>query len=332
MNAAQDRWPGARTEDPRTSLFVLRQISASGRRLVAQVSNLPYRRLPVGNVPVSCERPAGWKPATQQVGNLRYVLRRVIACETAGLAAILWFSAGLATAADVWPAQTQPLNESMLKLQLDALDTAVKSLPSKLLPALQYEKLYWQMISGAPAAAWRPKLEQDAQLAGDDPVATAVRELARVWLARVRMQEIETALLGYYRANVAFPPLLDAVMKEIPAAAQKDPWDQPWVYKPLTPAGLKRHLNQRYQLGPTRHPQLAPFKDAIRQRTPPAAAWKITPRSIGTGTALEFRSTGAEQSVATLEPGGLVAGNRLVFIGDHWALMAGLDQFFTVNY
>jgi hypothetical protein len=35
-------------------------------------------------------------------------------------------SAGLATAAEVWPAQTQPLNEATLKFQLDALDTAVK--------------------------------------------------------------------------------------------------------------------------------------------------------------------------------------------------------------
>ena len=248
------------------------------------------------------------------------------------LLAALFASAWPATAAEVWPAQTQPLNETTLKLQLEALDTAVKSLPPKLLPALRFEKLYWRMISGTPATAWREELERGAQQAGDDPVATAVRELSRVWLARTRMQEIDAALLGYYRNNAVFPPSLDAVTKDIPAAAQKDPWDQPWVYKALTPAGLKRHINQRYQLGPTRHPLLASFKDAVRQRTPPAAAWKITPRSIGSGTALEFRSTGAEQSVATLEPGGSVGGNLLVFIGDHWALMAGLDQFFTVNF
>ena len=250
------------------------------------------------------------------------------------LAAVLLASAWPAMAAEVWPAQTQPLNETTLKLQLEALDTAVKSLSPKLLPALRFEKLYWQMISGAPAAAWRGELERGAQQAGDDPVASAVRELSRVWLARAQMQEIDAALFAYYRNSVVFPSSLDAVMKDIPAAAQKDPWGQPWVYKPLTPAGLKRHINQRYQLGPTRFPQLASFKDAVRKRTPPATAWKITPRSIGSGTALEFRSTGSggEQSVATLEPGGSVGGNMLVFIGDRWALMAGLDQFFTVNF
>ena len=234
-------------------------------------------------------------------------------------------------AAEVWPAQTQPLNETTLKFQLDALDTAVKNLPKKLLPALRFQRLYWQMISGAPQLAWRAELEQGARQEGDEPVVSAVRELSRVWLARAQMQEIDAVLLGYYRHNVTFPSSLDAVMKDI-SAAQKDPWGQPWVYKPLTPGGLKRHINQRYQIGPTRFPQLATFKDAIRKRTPPAAAWKITLRSIGGGTALEFRSTGAEQSVATLQPGGSVGGNMLVFIGDRWALMAALDQFFTVNF
>ncbi|MBI5684824.1 MAG: hypothetical protein HZC54_07070 [Verrucomicrobia bacterium] len=248
------------------------------------------------------------------------------------LAAAWMASAGLAMAAEVWPAQTQPLNETTLKFQLDALDTAVKSLPKKLLPALRFQKLYWQMISGVPSAAWRAELERGARQEGDEPAVNAVRELSRVWLARVQMQEIDAALLGYYRHNVAFPLSLDAVMKEIPAAAQKDPWGQPWVYKPVTPGGLKRHINQRYQIGPTRFPQLATFKDAVRKRAPPATAWKISSRNIGGGTALEFRSTGAEQSVATLQPGGSVGGNMLVFIGDRWALMAALDQFFTVNF
>jgi len=245
----------------------------------------------------------------------------------------MWMaSAGLAVAAEVWPAQTQPLNEATLKFQLEALDTAVKSLPKKLLPALRFQKLYWQMISGAPQPAWRAELEQNARQDGDEPVVNAVRELSRVWLARVQMQEIDAALFGHYRNNVAFPLALDLVMKDIPAAAQKDPWNQPWVYKPVTPGGLKRHINQRYQIGPTRFPQLATFKDAVRKRTPPVTAWKISTRSIGSGTALDFRSTDSNALLATLQPGGSVGGNMLVFIGDHWALMAALDQFFTVNF
>jgi hypothetical protein len=247
--------------------------------------------------------------------------------------AVVWMaSAGLATAAEVWPAQTQSLTEATLKFQLEALDTAVKSLPAKLLPALKFQKLYWQIISGVPPAAWRAELERGARQEGDEPVVNAVRELSRVWLARVQMQDVDAALLGYYRNAVAFPVSLDAVMKDIPAAAQKDPWGQPWVYKPVTPGGLKRHINQRYQIGPARFPQLATFKDAVRKRTPPATAWKISPRSIGSGTALDFRSVGNDALLATLQPGGSVGGNMLVFIGDRWALMVALDQFFTVNF
>src|SRR6185369_10547210 len=39
---------------------------------VAQVSNLLYRRLPVGRLSKKSDHAAGWKPATQQVENLRY--------------------------------------------------------------------------------------------------------------------------------------------------------------------------------------------------------------------------------------------------------------------
>jgi hypothetical protein len=55
------------------------------RGAVAQVSNLPYRRLPVGSVPTQAERPAGWKPAIQQIENLRYASRSPSACEISGL-------------------------------------------------------------------------------------------------------------------------------------------------------------------------------------------------------------------------------------------------------
>ncbi|MCL4788402.1 MAG: hypothetical protein KJ070_16660 [Verrucomicrobia bacterium] len=39
---------------------------------VAQVSNLLYRRLPVGKPPSANAPLAGWKPAIQQTGSLRY--------------------------------------------------------------------------------------------------------------------------------------------------------------------------------------------------------------------------------------------------------------------
>lgn len=41
-------------------------------RFVAQISNLMYRRLPVGRSSEQMRRRAGWKPAIQQIRNLRY--------------------------------------------------------------------------------------------------------------------------------------------------------------------------------------------------------------------------------------------------------------------
>jgi hypothetical protein len=45
---------------------------ASRRTLVAQVSNLLFRRLRVGKASENLLRWAGWKPAIQQTGSLRY--------------------------------------------------------------------------------------------------------------------------------------------------------------------------------------------------------------------------------------------------------------------
>ena len=54
------------------------------RAVVAQVSNLPYRRLPVGKVSSATGTVADWKSAIQQVGNLRYGFTTAFACEISG--------------------------------------------------------------------------------------------------------------------------------------------------------------------------------------------------------------------------------------------------------
>ena len=57
--------------------------------LVAQVSNLLCRRLPVGRASGWSSASAGWKPAIQQVGNLRYEGGGVPAYEIFGLMVLL---------------------------------------------------------------------------------------------------------------------------------------------------------------------------------------------------------------------------------------------------
>src|SRR6185436_15305732 len=53
-----------------------RKSLTEGFRFVAQVSNLLCRRLPVGRRSHTNGRPAGWKPAIQQVGNPRHGFAR----------------------------------------------------------------------------------------------------------------------------------------------------------------------------------------------------------------------------------------------------------------
>src|SRR5438876_4976278 len=57
-----------------------------GRAVIAQVSNLPYRRLAVGRVSSTTSTVADWKSAIQLVGNLRYGFTKAIMSEMFKLA------------------------------------------------------------------------------------------------------------------------------------------------------------------------------------------------------------------------------------------------------
>ena len=158
-------------------------------------------------------------------------------------------------------------------------------------------------------------------------------EISRAWLARLEMADIDTALHNYYRRNVTFPATLAEVEADIPENLRKDPWGDPWIYKTAAPQGFEGLEGQRYQLGPTRFPQLGTLSDAVLHRAVAAPAWTITPRDISGSNALEFRSERAGTPViTTVQEGGRVDDCILVFIGDKWALMAGVDQLFAVTF
>ncbi len=65
----------------------------------------------------------------------------------------------------------------------------------------------------------------------------------------------------------------------------------------------------------------------MRARSPAGHSWQVTLRDAAGNTALEFRSKRENDSVAVLQPGGVVDDCTLLFIGDHWALMAAVDHF-----
>jgi outer membrane protein assembly factor BamB len=81
---------------------ILRSLPARGvgRSLVARVSNLLYRRLPVGRLSSQARRLAGSKPAIQQVGNPRYRQRPPTGCEIGGLALLLALTSATAVASE----------------------------------------------------------------------------------------------------------------------------------------------------------------------------------------------------------------------------------------
>ena len=67
----------------------------------------------------------------------------------------------------------------------------------------------------------------------------------------------------------------------------------------------------------------------MRERAPQPHGWVVTPRDVAGSTALEFRGT---KSTAVIQPGGGIEGCTLLFIGDKWALLAGLDQLFAIGF
>ena len=223
-----------------------------------------------------------------------------------------------ATPLDIWPADsTAPQVEG------------AGSLPRALQPAVRFQKAFMKILSGEKASAWRADMESFCNQATDAPVAAGLREVARVWIARAQMEEIDALLHEYYRRNIRFPAKL-AELGPLPPSLQKDPWGDSWIYSPTAPQGFSKLAGQRYQLGPARFPKLATLADAVKDRRPQQHAWAITPHEAGGGsTALEFRGA---QSTAVIQPGGEIEGCRLLYIGDKWALMAGVDQLLAVGF
>jgi len=229
---------------------------------------------------------------------------------------------------DLWPAQAQALDAASLNGSISRIDAASDGLPAELRPAADFEKVFLRIISGLPQAAWLPDARKFARLEGP------VGDVARTWLARVEMEEIDAALREYYAENVRFPDSLEEA--KLPDGLRMDPWGEKWVYRLSSPQGFSGMNGQRYELGPGRFPRLAALKEAIQGRRlaqPPLHPdWKIAERDIAGKKALEFRRGDAALPVATLEEGGKVEDCTLLFIGENWVLMAGADQLFALPF
>lgn len=253
-------------------------------------------------------------------------------------------TAVIAAPPDIWPLKVTAPTAATLQKELSRIDNVASKLPLTLKPAVQWQKTFLQILSRAKESEWTGDLQRfiaadpgsgtPATIPDFDPIiAHGIADLCRAWIARTEMEQIDGVLHKFYRKHVAFPDQLQAVDADLAEAIRKDPWGEPWIYRPHAPAelgaGFAKFTTQRYQLGPTRFPSLTPLKEAIGNRNPLQPKWKVAPHDLAGKKALEFRS---DATVTTIEPDGKVDGMTLLFIGDTWALMAGVDQLFTVTF
>ena len=245
-------------------------------------------------------------------------------------AAAVLFCAGVAHAApppDVW--KNGPVDSATLAAQTAAIDAAEPKLPAPARPAAEFQKVLLQIRAGADAAVWRGEIDKYAKAAAEDGVTASLRELAKYWQARLAMNEIDKALRKFYGANVRFPDKLDEVKTGLPEAVKSDPWGEAWVYKVTTAKTFAKFAKQRYELGPTRFPDLSTIHEALTA-APSARTFKITPRDVGGTRTLEIRTSDGKTGV--VQPGAKVGDVSLVFIGDGWALLADTERLFTVAF
>jgi len=217
-----------------------------------------------------------------------------------------------------WPATLTPLSSAELVTQLRALDA--EKLPPNLQCAIQFQKVVLQIVSKAPASAWRPTLETLAKSAENENV----REAARIWLAREQIKELDAVLKRYYIKHVKFPASLAELGDALPESLRLDPWGEPWAYSLRAPRGMPKLTDQRYQLGPKRFPDLM-----VQKRPPTPTFTRVVLSQIGDNKTLRFQTSTND---AIIQPGGTVAGATLLYIGDNWALMATQDQLFAVTF
>jgi hypothetical protein len=260
------------------------------------------------------------------------IVKRGVLRTTALWAVLSWVVAGLpakGAAPDIWPAQSAQLaDRSLLKQHIDGLEAAASTVPPNLMPAIRFQEAFVRALVGDPESNWLPEMQSLASTQETDAMTSALRDVAKAWIARVEMREIGKTLDTYYVQNVRYPDSFSAIERDLPASLKLDPWGEAWVYRLHAPVGFSRQTLQRYSLGPKRYPDLGTLEEATVNRPRfVAPAWKIAPRAAGEAGALEFSSGGSV--VAVLQAGGKIDDYTVVYIASRWVLMASRDQLFA---
>lgn len=156
-----------------------------------------------------------------------------------------------------------------------------QGVPAEALPALDLEGVLVRARAGEDPQQWVPGLKRFSSVENPKGPAVALKTVAMCWEARAQVLEWDRLLRGAYRRKARFPESLDELLKGAPETLRKDPWGEPWVYRAAAPAHSPKLLGQRYQLGPSRYPELVALDAAAKAPPPPR---------LPEGVALEFLS------------------------------------------
>jgi len=155
--------------------------------------------------------------------------------------------------------------------------------PAEALPALELEGLLAKARAGGDPQQWVPGLKRFSGVESPKGPAVALKMVALCWEAKAQVQEWDRLLRAAYRKKGRFPESLEALLNNAPEALRKDPWGEAWAYRATAPAHSPKLVGQRYQLGPSRYPELAPLAEPGKPRPPLLPA----------GVVLEFLSLSA---------------------------------------
>jgi hypothetical protein len=233
---------------------------------------------------------------------------------------------------DIWRPNWNALNPDELQKTFTSIDTEAAHLAPELKPAVDFQKTFLQIISKNKESVWGSTLKRlatDAAILSPGPIGENVKQVSNAWLARAEAVQIDAILKKYYSQHVAFPHQLSEVEADIPEPLRHDPLGGAWVYNLAAPTGMSKLVGQRYHLAPSFAPDLPEMSRATGNRKLSLPTWQIAFRDLAGNKSLEFRN-GA--SVVAIQPGGKVDGYTLLYIGNNWALMSGVDQLFAVTF
>ena len=162
----------------------------------------------------------------------------------------------------------------------------------------------------------------------DDRFGGALKEVARRWLAWLRMEDIDAALRKYWTDRAEYPATLDGLVQRKLLAAEQivDPWGKPFVYQEVPLSIAPKMPRQNYKLRPSGfEADSRQFKRVLKEN--PDFARKFELKAIGQAQKLTALIAPADKSKtpANVVEGESIEGARLAKLTREAAVLVDGD-------